>query len=82
MKSLVCREKILYLSFRVPQTRDFIPEGTLNDRYKVYTLQTRDFIPGGTLNDRYKVYTLQTRDFISGGTECRSYIYHSEFPRV
>ena len=36
---------------------------TLNDRYKVYTLQTRDFIPG-TLNDRYKVYTLQTRDFI------------------
>ena len=42
------------------------PGGTLNDRYKVYTLQTRDFIPGGTLNDRYKVYTLQTRDFIPG----------------
>ena len=42
--------------------------GTLNDRYKVYTLLTRlvDFIPGGTLNDRYKVYTLQTRDFIPG----------------
>ena len=40
-----------------------MPKGTLNDRYKVYTLQTRDFIPGGILNDRYKVYTLQTRDF-------------------
>ena len=23
-----------------------LPWGTLNDRYKVYTLQTRDFIPG------------------------------------
>ena len=40
--------------------------GTLNDRYKVYTLQTRNLIPRGTLNDRYKVYTLQTRDFIPG----------------
>jgi hypothetical protein len=27
-----------------PQTRDFIPEGTLDDRYKVYTPQTRDII--------------------------------------
>ena len=42
------------------------PEKTLNDRYKVYTLQTRNLIPRGTLNDIYKVYTLQSRDFIPG----------------
>jgi hypothetical protein len=29
-------------------TRDFIPGGILNDRYKVYTLQTGDFIPGNS----------------------------------
>jgi hypothetical protein len=28
--------------------------GTLNDRYKVYTLLIRDFIPGGILNDRLR----------------------------
>jgi hypothetical protein len=75
---------------------NFIPRGTLNDRYKVYTLQNRDSIPGGILNDRYKVYTLLTRDFIPGGIlndrykvytlQIRDFIpgnsecYHSEFP--
>ena len=38
------RSTLYRLETSYSQTR-----GTLNDRYKVYTLQTRDFIPGGTL---------------------------------
>ena len=48
IRSTLCRLETSYPGNRYIglQTRDFIPQGTLNDRYKVYTLQTRDFIPG------------------------------------